>query len=189
MRDSNSSGGSGPRSENEIIQIGGMLLCISAVVVAFFSRAVAWGILLLPIAHLLVTAVATGSAKLEHIRELSGNANVMLQRWHHYYLHPCFCTAARAVGFAAPAVAIIGCFHGFYFGLPLGVGICLLTLYIAPVFDPSYALRNPIDRQAHEEVIAFINNRPEDGTSDSTTSPCLVADRPDGEGTGGSERE
>ncbi len=166
-----------------------MLLCISAVVVAFFSRAVAWGILLLPIAHLLVTAFATGSAKLRHIPELSGNANAMLRRWHCYYLRPCFCTAARAVGFAAPAVAIIGCFHGFYLGLPLGVAICLLTLYLAPVFNPSYALRNPIDRQAHEEVIAFMNNRPEDGSSEAATSSYLVADSPCGEGTGGSERK
>jgi hypothetical protein len=189
MRDSHSSGGSGPRSENEIIQIGSMLLCISAVVVAFFSRAIAWGILLLPIAHLLVTAFANGSAKLGQIPELSGNANVMLRRWHHYYLHPCFCTAARAVGFSAPAVAVIGCFYGFYLGLPLGVAICLLTLYAAPVFNPTHALRNPIDRQAHKEVIAFINNRPEDGTSDSTTTPYLVADRPYGDGTGGSGRE
>ena len=126
MRDSHSSGGSGPRSENEIIQIGSMLLCTSAVVVAFFSRAVAWGILLLPIAHLLFTAFATGSAKLGPIPELSGNANVMLRRWHCYYLRPCFWTAARAVGFAAPAVAIIGCFYGFYLGLPLGVAIFLL---------------------------------------------------------------
>lgn len=166
-----------------------MLLCISAVVVAFFSRPVAWGILLLPIAHLFVTAFATGSAKLAHIPELSGNANVMLRSWHHYYLHPCFCTAARAVGFSAPAVAIIGCFYGFYLGLPLGVAICLLTLYLAPVFNPTSALRNPIDRQAHEEVIAFINNRPQDGASEVATSPHLFADRPYREGIGGSERK
>jgi hypothetical protein len=89
MRDSHSSGGSDPRSENEIIQIGSMLVCISAVVVAFFSRAIAWGILLLPIAHLLVTAFATGSAKLRDIPELSGNANIMLRRWHSYYLPGC----------------------------------------------------------------------------------------------------
>ncbi len=164
-----------------------MLLCVSAVVVAFFSRAVAWGILLVPIAHLLVTASATGSAKLGHISELSGNANVMLRRWHHYYLHPCFCTAARAVGFSAPAVAIIGCFYGFYLGLPLGVGICLLTLYLAPVFNPTFVLRNSIDRQVHEEVIAFINNGLENVSSEAATSSHLAADSPYGEGTSGSE--
>ena len=166
-----------------------MLLCISAVVIAFFSPAVAWGILLVPIAHLLITASTTRSIKLGHISELSGNANMMLRRWHHYYLHPCFCTAARAVGFSAPAVAIIGCFSGFYLGLPLGVGICLLTLYIVPVFNPAYALRNPIDRQAHEELIAFIDNRSEDRSSETATSNYLVADRPYREGTGGSERK
>jgi hypothetical protein len=164
-----------------------MLLCVSAVVVAFFSRAVAWGILLVPIAHLFVTASATRTAKLGHISELSGNANVMLRKWHHYYLHPCFCTAARAVGFSAPAVAIIGCFYGFSLGLPLGVGICLLTLYLAPVFNPTFALRNSIDRQAHEEIIAFINNGLENVSSEAATPPHPAADSPYGEGTSGSE--
>ncbi|HEY5768839.1 MAG TPA: hypothetical protein VIS71_03245 [Terrimicrobium sp.] len=153
-----------------------MLLCVSAVVIAFFSPAIAWGLLLLPIAHLLVTAFAAGSASLRNVPELSAKANAMMRRWHHYYFRACFCTAARAVGFAAPAVAIIGCFHGLYLGLPLGFGICLLTFYLAPVFNPTSALRNPIDRQAHEEVIAFINNRREDGSTESATSPPSVGD-------------
>jgi hypothetical protein len=157
-----------------MIQMINMLLCISAVIAAFFSRSIAWGILLFPFAYLLFTAFATRSAKLKHIAELSDNANAMLKWWHHYYLHPGFCVACRAVGLSAPAVAIIGCFYGSYFGLAFGIAICLLTFNLAPVFNPTNSLRHPIDRQAHEEVIAFINQKLEDPMSEAATPPSVV---------------
>ena len=159
MRDSLSLGGSYHHLESEIVQVINMLLCISAVIAAFFSRFIAWGLLLFPFAYLLFTAFTNRSAKLKHIPELSEKANAMLRTWHHYYLRPALCVASRAVGLSAPVVAIIGCFHDSYLGLPFGVAICLLTFNLAPVFNPTNSLRNPIDRQAHEEVIAFINRK------------------------------
>ena len=170
MRNSLWLGGSDSHPGTEMIQMINMLLCISAIIAAFFSRSIAWGILLLPFAYLLFTAFATRSAKLKHIAEFSDNGNAMLQKWHHYYLHPALCVACRAVGLSAAAVAIIGCFYGSYLGLAFGVAICLLTFNLAPVFDPTNSLRNPIDRQAHEEVIAFINQKLEDAMSSRNTT-------------------
>jgi hypothetical protein len=174
MRNSLPLGGSYQHLKCEIIEIINMLLCISAIIAAFFSRSIAWGLLLFPFAYLLFTAFATRSAKLKHIAELSHNANVMLQKWHHYYLHPTLCAACRAVGLVAPVVAIIGYFYGSYLGLPFGVAICLLTFNIAPVFNPTNSLRSPIDRLAHEEVTAFISQKIEDAMVGAATSPYVV---------------
>ena len=154
---------------NDTIQLINMLLCISAIIAAFFSRFIAWGILLLPFAYVLFTAFATRPDKLKNIAELSDNAKVMLQNWNHYYLHPGLCAACRAVGLTAPVVAIIGCFHGSYLGLAFAVAICLLTFNVAPVFDPTNSLRDPIDRQAHEEVIALVNQRWASPTTSAST--------------------
>ena len=79
---------------------------------------------------------------------------------------------------ASASHSIIGCFYGSYLGLAFGVAICLLTLYMAPVFNPTHALRSPIDRQAHEEVIAFINQKLEDTMGEAATSPYVVPERP-----------
>jgi len=178
MRDSLSLGGSSAHPENEKIQIINILLCISAIIAAFFSRSLAWGVLLLPFAHLLFTAFAIRSAKPGRIPELSDNANVMLQKWHLHYLHPDFCAASRAVALTAAVIAIVGFCYGFYVGLAFGVTICLLTFSLVPVFNPNSSMSNPIDRQAHEEVIAFINQKLEDALSEAAMSPYVVPERP-----------
>ena len=157
-----------------MIEIVNMLLCISAVMAGFFSWSIVWGLLLFPFAYLLFIASANRAAKLEHIAELSDNANAMLRKWHHYYLHPTLCATCRAVGFAAPIIAIIGCFYGSYLGLAFGVAICLVTFSIAPVFNPTNSLANPIDRQAHEEVTAFISQKLEDAMVGTVSSPCVA---------------
>lgn len=160
--------------KSELIGIINVPLCIYAIIAAFFSWSLAWGLLLLPVAYVLFTASAARASKLEHIAELSEIANAMLRRWHHYYLHPTLCATCRAVGLAAPVVGIIGCFYGSCLGLGLGVGICLVTFKIVPVFNAHDLLCNPIYRQAHEEVTAFISQKLED--AGAATSPYASSD-------------
>jgi hypothetical protein len=177
--------------KSELIGIINVLLCIYAIIAAFFSWSLAWGLLLLPVAYVLFTASAARASKLEHIAELSENANAMLRTWHHYYLHPTLCATCRAVGLAAPVVGIIGCFYGSCLGLGLGVGICLVTFKIAPVFNADDLLRNPIYRQAHEEVTAFISQKLEDAgaaTSPHAPSESAAPDRQETE-CRGAERQ
>ena len=80
---------------------------------------------------------------------------------------------------ASASHSIIGRFYGSYLGLAFGVAICLLTFNFVPGFfpNPTSSLRNPIDRQAHEEVIAFINQKLEDTMGEAATSPYVVPER------------
>ena len=148
-----------------MIQIIHGVFCLFAIVIAFSSRFWAWSVLLLPFAHLLFTAIAIrlSPEKPKYFPELSELANLMLQKWHQYYLRPFagadFSSASSTVGFTAVAVAIIGCFYHFYVGVVSGVMIYFLTFYIARFFNPSNCLSEPMLREAHKEVIEFINQR------------------------------
>ena len=54
-----------------------------------------------------------------------------------------------------------------------------MHINFAPVFfNPTSSLSNPIDRQAHEEVIAFVNQKLEDTMGEAATSPYEVPERP-----------
>jgi hypothetical protein len=142
-----------------------IVFCLFAIVIAFSSRFWAWSVLLLPFAHLLFTALAIrlSPEKPKYFPELSEHANLMLQKWHQYYLRPFagadFSSGSSGVGFTAVAVAIIGCFYQFYIGVVFGVMIYLLTFYMARLFNPTNCLTDTMLREAHKEVIEFINRR------------------------------
>jgi hypothetical protein len=63
--------------------------------------------------------------KLKPISQLSGDANVLLERYGHYFLMPFaskdYSASAATIQFAGVAMGIIGCFTGFWWGLALAL--------------------------------------------------------------------
>jgi len=179
MRNYLAPGYSSSQLESDRIEMISVLLGIAAIVTAFFSRPLAWAVLMLPLAHLVLTGLPIRSAKPLRIPELSDNANFVLQKWRFHYLHPALCAASRTISVAAVVVAILGCFFGFYIGLVFGVTICLLAFRLIPVFNPNSSMHTTRDCQGHEEVIAFIGQKLENESIEvPTIPPYVVPERP-----------
>jgi hypothetical protein len=172
MRKYLATGHSSPQWESDRIETISVLLCIAAIVAAFFSRPLAWVLLQLPFGYFLLTGLPIRSAKLARIPELSDNANIVLEKWRFHYLRPDLCTMSRAISLAAVVVAILGCFFGFHVGLVFGVTMCLLAFGLVPVFNPNGSMHTTRDFQGHEEVIAFISRKLE---NESTEVPTIRA--------------
>ena len=102
-------------------QLIAIALSLVAIVTAFFSALWAWVVLAVPIALLLVTFMGLKQKRWKHIPELSEAANAMLQKYGHYYTMPFagrdFSASSSTLMFAGAAIAVIGAFKGFWWGL------------------------------------------------------------------------
>jgi hypothetical protein len=146
-----------------MIQILVVLICLAAVITAFFSVLWGWLILGVPSVFLLVTLFAVKRKKWQHIPELSDTANQMLQKFGHYYAMPFagrgFSASASTLMFAGVALAIIGAFKGFWLGIGIGLVNWLLMGFVSRAFDPSNFLVDPLEQMDHEEIISYIIER------------------------------
>jgi len=146
-----------------MIQIIIIVICLAAVITEFFSVLWGWLILGVPSVFLLVTLVGVKQKKWKHIPELSEMANQMLQKFGHYYAMPFagsdFSASASTLMFAGVAVAIIGAFKGFWWGIGIGVVNWLLMSFVSRAFNPMNFLVDPLERMAHEEIISYITGR------------------------------
>jgi hypothetical protein len=146
-----------------MIQMLVVVICLAAVITAFFSVLWGWLILGLPSVFLLITLFAVKQKKWQHIPELSETANQMLQKFGHYYAMPFagrdFSASASTLMFAGAAVAIIGAFKGFWWGIGIGVANWFLMGFVSRTFNPSNFLVDPLEQMGHEEIISYITER------------------------------
>ncbi|MFA4829536.1 MAG: hypothetical protein WC855_12535 [Thermodesulfovibrionales bacterium] len=139
------------------------LICLAAVITEFFSVLWGWVILAVPSAFLLLTLLGVKQKKWQYIPELSEMANQMLQKFGHYYAMPFagrdFSASATTLMFAGAAIAIIGVFKGFWWGIGIGVINWFLMGFISRAFNPTNFLVDPLEQMGHEEIIAWITER------------------------------
>lgn len=137
-------------------------LALAAVITAFFSPALAWGLLLLPVGVILFFWLSVRMEKARPLAEVSPDANELLRKFGHYYYHPSagteFSSSASAVGMSSIAVATIGLFRGFWWGLPFAILVYFLTGLLARQFNPTHFLTDDRERAAHEEIIAALQS-------------------------------
>ena len=160
-----------PRSSDLSVGIGNFLvaqliviaLCVVAIIAAFFSAVWAWGVLAIPVVLLAMTFAALKQHQWEHIPELSDSANAMLQKYGHHYAMPFatrdFSAAATTIMFAGVVIAIIGAFSGIWWGLAVALTTWVTMGILSKAFNPTNFIVDPIERLAHEEVIAFIQSK------------------------------
>ncbi len=151
-----------------MVQMIVILICLAAVIMGFFSVLWSWLILGVPSAFLLVTLFALKQKKWKYVPELSERANQMLQEFGHYYVWPFagrdFSASASTLALATIAVAIIGAFKGFWWGIGIGIINFCLMYYVSVVFNPTNFLSDKsvfdsFDQKAHKEVIAHITRK------------------------------
>ncbi|MBW1976170.1 MAG: hypothetical protein JRI45_11535 [Deltaproteobacteria bacterium] len=146
-----------------MIQILVILVCLVAIIVEFFSVLWGWIILALSAAFLLITLLGVKQKKWQYIPELSEAANQMLQKFGHYYAMPFagrdFSASASTIMFAGAAIAIIGLFKGFWWGIGIGIINWFLMGLVARAFNPTNFLVDPLEQMAHEEIIKWITEK------------------------------
>ena len=140
-----------------------ILICVAAVITEFFSVLWGWVILAVPSAFLLLTLFGVKQKKWQYFPELSETANQMLQKFGHYYAMPFagrdFSASASTLMFAGAAIAIIGAFKGFWWGIGIGVINWVLMGFVSRAFNPSNFLGDPLEQMSHEEIISWITEK------------------------------
>ena len=140
-----------------------IIVCIVAVITEFFSVMWGWIVLGVPAFFLLVTLFGVKQKKWQHIPELSETANQMLQKFGHYYAMPFagrdFSACASTLMFAGAAIAIIGAFKGFWWGIGIGIINWFLMGLVSRAFNPTNFLVDPLEQMGHEEIITYITER------------------------------
>lgn len=100
------------------------LVCLAAFGWAFFSPTWAWLPIGIADAFLLYVLRGAKQVRWKHIPELSATANQMREQYGHFYTMPFaasdYSASASTLQFAGIAVAIVGAFKGFWWGLGIG---------------------------------------------------------------------
>lgn len=147
------------------------LICIAAVITEFFSVIWGWVILGIPSAFLLFTLLGVKQKKWQHIIELSETANQMLQKFGHYYDMPFagkdFSASASTLMFVGTAVAIIGAFKGFLWGIGIGIINWFVMGMVSRAFNPTNFLLDPTEQIAHKEIITYIMEKQQSKLNDT----------------------
>jgi hypothetical protein len=146
-----------------MIQLCVIIVSGVAVITGIFSVLWGWIILCFPIIFVLITLLTVKVKKWKHIPELSERANKLFQKYGHYYTMPFagrdFSSSASTLMFAGAAIAIIGAFKGFYWGIGLGIINWLVMGFVAKAFNPTIFLTDPLDKMAHEDIITYIKQK------------------------------
>ncbi|NNM81882.1 MAG: hypothetical protein HKL98_04655 [Burkholderiales bacterium] len=133
----------------------------------YFSKLWCWMTLILCALLLLIPLSGLKARKKDlRSRKLSEAANVMLEKYGHYYSMP---LAARDFGRAAMALhasgtiaAIIDLFTGYWTGVVIGVVYFIAMGMLAHAFDPNIFSHDPQEKAVHDEIRAFLEKSADD---------------------------
>lgn len=146
-----------------VFQFATSVLCLIAIIVAFWSPVASWCILAVPLAFFSLTLWSLRRRPTPHVTELSTKANEMLSKFGHYYHHHFaggdISASASTVSLSASVVAIIGCFYGFWWGIGIWVVVALVGGFLSRQFNPTNFLLDEAERRAHEEIIAWLSRK------------------------------
>ncbi len=105
-----------------------------------------------------------------HIPDLSADANILLQKYGHYFAMPFaskdLSASAATSQFAGIAITIIGIFKSFWWGIAFGATNWFIMGFIAVSLSPLAALaKKPESQMAHDEIFDFLNSQHQSKTS------------------------
>lgn len=148
-----------------MVQIVTILIAVVSVILSLVIYPV-WG--WIPIALVdLVICIQLWAAKqkyrFNYIPDLSSEANELLQRYGHYFAMPFaskdFSASAATSQFAGIAIAIIGVFKTFWWGIALAAGNWFLMGFVAVSLSPvSLLAKSPALQMVHDEIIEYITS-------------------------------
>lgn len=140
-----------------------ILVVVISIALTFRWPVWGWVVLALPAVALLITLLGLKQKKWAYISDLSPKANEMLKEFGHFYAAPAAATdcstSARIVMVGGAAVAVIGCFRSFWWGVLFAIANGIVMWYVGRAFNPTVSLVSDEERSVHEEIITFIQRR------------------------------
>lgn len=133
-----------------------------------FSREWSWATLVLA-AMLLLIPLSGLKARKKDLRskKLSEAANVMIDKYGHYYSMPLaakdFGRAAVVLHLCGTIAAIVDLVLGYWTGVMIGVAYFVVLGMLSRAFDPNNFLYDPAEKTVHEEIRAYLENSADDG--------------------------
>ncbi len=128
----------------------------------YFSKTWSWATLVLAAMLLLIPLSGLKSKKKDmRSKKLSDAANIMLEKYGHYYTMP---AAAKDFGRAAVVLhacgtiaAIADVFMGYWNGALIGMVYFVALGMLARAFDPNNFLYDPAEKAVHAEITAYLS--------------------------------
>ena len=135
-----------------------------AILLALFSPIAAWVLLLSAGTYLVVVYRLLKRLKPKRDSpELSPEANELLAKFPQFYSNPSqnrpIGGAAGALALAGLAVALVGCWRDFRWGLLFGLANLGVMTKLARAFEPKLFLHNQNERQAHNEIVTYFASK------------------------------
>lgn len=147
-----------------MVQLLAALACFAAPVAALFS--VLWAWIIMAAQSVLLTLILCSAKRQvtwDCIPELSPIANEMLRKYPHYYAMPTagrdFSSWASTLMFAGAAVALIGLFHHFWWGLAFGIVNWFAMGCVAAGLNPTNYVADSAEGTAHNEIMAYLKQQ------------------------------
>jgi len=139
------------------------LIEIAALALSFWKLWLAWVIISGIALFLLVALMAAKRKKFHLLPALSPEANLMLQKFGHYYFMPHagqdFSSSASGTGFALAVLSAITAYKVSWWYLGLAVIAFGAMGFIARGFNPTRFLIDDQEKKAHNEIVSHLTNR------------------------------
>ena len=143
-----------------------IIIALVSVILCFIFHPI-WGWIPIAVVDLIICIqlwAAKQKYKFNYISDLSPEANELLQRYGHYFAMPFaskdFSASAATSQFAGIALAIVGLFKSFWWGIALAVGNWFLMGFVAVSLSPvSLLVKSPSLQIAHDEIVEYITSQ------------------------------
>lgn len=149
-----------------MFQILTFIILITSIILSLVTHP-AWGWLPITIIEIIICIqlwAAKRKYRFNYISELSSEANELLKQYGHYFAMPFRCkdfsASAATSQFGGIALAIIGIFKNYWWGVGFAVANWCLMGFVAVSLSPvSQLAKDPILQIAYTEIVAFIASR------------------------------
>jgi len=139
-----------------------LIYFLAVIFVGYRRLPIGWLMLIPP--FLLVTSVWIGamSSRPSNVKELSPEANKLLRKYYpHFALPNSFSVYAHAsilLWMTALSLAIIGCFRGSWWGIPLAIAAFATMAALANRYNPKYSMKTVEDQLAYHEIGGVVHH-------------------------------
>ena len=143
-----------------------IIIVIISIILSFVTHP-AWGWLPIALVEIIICVqlwAAKHKYRFNYISNLSSEANDLLQRYGHFFASPFaskdFSASAATSQFAGIALAVIGIFRSFWWGVAFcAANWCVMGVVAVSLSPASKLAKNPALQIVHDEVIKFINSK------------------------------